>query len=52
MLKSGSLKALWDNWIKLEALIHSHTVIDIYSLEGKVPETVMSGQTGNIISLS
>ena len=51
MLKSGFPKALWDHCIELESLIRSHTALDIYGLEGQVPETVMSGQTGNIISL-
>ena len=51
ILKYGSPKALWDHCIQLEALIRSHTALDIYGLEGQVPETVMSGQTGDIISL-
>ena len=51
MLKSGSPKALWDHCIELEALIHSHTSLDIYGLGGQVPETVISGQTGDINSL-
>ena len=51
MLNSGSPKALWDHCIELEAIISSHTDLDIYGLEGQVPETVMSGQTGDIISL-
>ena len=51
MLKSGYPKSLWDHCIELEALIRSHTALDIYGLEGQVPETVMSGQTGDISSL-
>ena len=51
MLKSGCPKPLWDHCIELEALIRSHTALDIYGLEGQVPETVMSGQTGDISSL-
>ena len=51
MLKSGFPKALWDHCIKLEALIRSPTSLDIYGLEGQVPETVMSGQTCDISSL-
>ena len=50
MLKSGSLKDLWEHCIKLEALIRSHTDLYIYSLEGQFPEMVMSGQKGDIIS--
>ena len=51
MLKSRSPKSLWDHCIELEALIRSHTALDIYGLEGQVPETVMSGQTGDISSM-
>ena len=51
MLKSGSSKALWDLCIELEALTCSHTDLYIYGIEGQVPETFMSGQTGDISSL-
>ena len=51
VLNSGSPKALWYHCIDLEALIRYHTALDSYGLEGKVPETVMSGQTGDISSL-
>ena len=46
-----SHKALGDPCIEIEALIRSHTALDIYGLEVQVPQTVMSGQTGNISSL-
>ena len=48
---SGCPKPLWDHFIELEALIFSHTALDIYGLEGQVPETCMSGQTGDISNL-
>ena len=51
MLKTGCPKALWDHCIELEALIRSHTALDIFGLEGQVPETLMSGQTGDISNL-
>ena len=51
MLKSGYPKPLWDHCIELEAHIRSHASLDIYGLEGQVPETVMSGQTGDISNL-
>ena len=51
MLKSGSPKNLWDHCIELEEIILSHTDLDIYGLEGQVPETVISGKTGDISSL-
>ena len=51
MSKSRCPEAMWDHCVDLEALIRSHTDLDIYSPEGQVPETVMSGQTGDISSL-
>ena len=51
MLKSGCPKPLWDHRIELEALICSHTALDVYGLQGQFPETVMSGQTGDISSV-
>ena len=51
MLKSGSPKRLWDHAIELEALIRSHTALDIYALQGQVPETIMTGQTADISNL-
>ena len=39
MLKYGSPKALWYHCFELEALIRSHTALDIYGLEGQVPVT-------------
>ena len=32
MLKTGSPKCLWDHCIELEAMIRSHTALDIYAL--------------------
>ena len=51
MLKYGGPKPLWDNCIELEALIRSHIALNIYGLEGQVPETVISVQTGDISNL-
>ena len=51
ILKSASPKQLWDNCIELEALIRSNNVLDIYGIEGQVPETVLTGQTGDISNL-
>ena len=48
MLKSASPKQLWDHCIELKALIRSNTALDIYGIEGQVPETVMTGQTDDI----
>jgi hypothetical protein len=41
-------KPFWANAIKLEAYICSNTAHDIYSLQGEVPETVMSGKITDI----
>ena len=43
MLKQNAPKKVWDHSIELQALIRSHTALDIYGLVGQVPETVMSG---------
>ena len=51
MLKSASPERLWDHCIELEALIRLNTAIDIYSLEGQLTETVMTGQNDDIINL-
>ena len=48
MLKSASPKPLWDHCLEYEGGIRSHTALDIYGLFGQVPETVMTGQTGDI----
>ena len=49
MIKSGAPKRLWDYCLELEALIRSNTALDIYELRGQVPETVMSGETSDIL---
>ena len=41
---------LWDQCIEFEALIRPHTDLDIYELQGQVPETLLSGQTADISS--
>ena len=43
MLKSGSPKPLLGHCIELEAQIRSHTALNMYGLEGQVPETLMTG---------
>ena len=48
MMRSLSPAKLWDHCIELEALIRSHTALDIYELQGQVPETLLSGQTTDI----
>ena len=48
MMRSLSPAKLWDHCIVLEALIRSHTALDIYELQGQVPETLLSGQATGI----
>ena len=48
MMRSLSPAKLWDHCIELEALIRSHTALDICELQGQVPETLLSGQTADI----
>ena len=45
MMRGLSTAKLWDHCIELEALIRTHTALDIYDLQGQVPETLLSGQT-------
>ena len=39
---------LWDHCIELEALILLHIALDIYELQGQVPEKLLSGKTVDI----
>jgi Reverse transcriptase (RNA-dependent DNA polymerase) len=48
MLRTGSPERLWDDAIELASIIRSHMALDIYKLNGQVPETVMLGQTADI----
>ena len=48
MMRILSLAKLWDHCIELETLIQSHTAMDIYELQGKMPETLLSGKTADI----
>ena len=34
--------------MELEGYIQSHTALDLYELQGQVPETILSGQTADI----
>lgn len=48
MAKSGAPKQLWDDCAEREAYIRSNTTHDIYSLNGQVPVTIVSGETADI----
>ena len=44
----SSPKRLWDHFIKLQALIRSHTAHSNYEVDGEVPKTRMTKQTADI----
>ena len=44
-------KRLWDHFIQLQALIRSYTAHKNYEVDGKVPETCMTGQTDDISNI-
>jgi hypothetical protein len=48
MIKTGSLRVLWDHCIELEALICSSTSNTVYMTNGEVPETIMTDSTADI----
>ena len=39
---------LWDHCLELEALIKSHTALDIYKIQREVPKNLLSGKTAYI----
>ena len=48
MVRAGAPKPFWADAIKWEAYLQSNTTWDIYKLQGKTPETVLSGETSDI----
>jgi hypothetical protein len=52
MLRSGCPKRFWDDCIIREAYVRSHTYLDIYGLEGQVPESNIRGETVDIYTIS
>jgi hypothetical protein len=48
MLKKHSPKRLWDDCLELQAYIKSHTAGTDFGLNGKTPETMLSGETADI----
>jgi hypothetical protein len=52
MLYSGCPKRLWDDCIIREAYVRSHTSMDIFGLEGQVPESNVKGETADISIIS
>ncbi len=51
MIKTASPRVLWDHCIELEALICSLTNNNIYMINGKVSETIVTGSTANISNI-
>jgi hypothetical protein len=43
MVRSKAPKGLWDHCVERQAYIRSCTANDVYSLNGQVPETIVSG---------
>ena len=48
LTRSGAPRQLWCFALEYEAYVRSHTAHDIYRLDGRVPETVVSGETADI----
>jgi hypothetical protein len=48
MVRSQAPKPLWDHCLERQALVRSLTALDIYGLQGEVPETHVMGDTGDI----
>ena len=48
MVQAGAPKRLWDDALEYEAYMISNTTLDIYMVQGELPETVMLGGTSDI----
>jgi hypothetical protein len=51
-LRSACPKRLWDDCIIREAYVRSHTSLDIFGLEGQVPESKVNGDTVDISTIA
>ena len=52
MMLSNAPLRIWDYCGDYEALLRSHTALDIYDLFGQVPESKMTGNTVDISALA
>jgi len=52
MVRSRAPKRLWDDCLERQALVRSCTALDIYSLEGQVPQTKLMGDTADISAIA
>jgi hypothetical protein len=48
LTRSGAPLRLWCFALEYESYVRSHTALDIYKLDGRVPETIVSGETADI----
>ena len=48
MVESNSPKRLWDYCTQPASVVCSHTVHDMFQLQGEVPETILRGTTADI----
>jgi hypothetical protein len=52
MVRSGAPTRQWDDCLVREDYVRSSTALDIFSLEGKVPDKIVNGQTSDISPLT
>jgi hypothetical protein len=52
MLRYGCPRRFWDDCIIREAYVRSHTSLDIYGLEGQIPESKIKGRTVDISTIA
>jgi hypothetical protein len=52
MLPADCPKCFWDDCITREAYMRSHTFLDMYGLEGQVPENKVKGETVDISTIA
>jgi hypothetical protein len=52
ILRSGCTKRLWDDCIIRETYVRSHNSLDIFGLEGQVPESKVKGDTVDISTIA
>jgi hypothetical protein len=52
MMRSGCPKRLWDDFIIRESYVISHAYLDIFGLEGQVPERKVKGETFGISTIA
>jgi hypothetical protein len=52
ILRYGCPKQFWDDCINREAYVRSHTSLDIFRLEGQVPESKVKGDTVDISTIA